>query len=308
MSASLTPETFTAWDDPTAIVRLGHLEFVARTLVEGGMHGQHASPLKGTSVQFAEHRPYSPGDEVRHIDWRASGKTGRYFVKEFEEETNLRTYLIVDSSGSMGYGERTATKFEYARVLAAALGYLLTMQRDAVGLITFDHELRDRFEPSAHPKSFQQILSMLSGRTPGQETSLSKLFLNLLPTLKRRSLLILISDFFDSLESLKSVLQQVRKQQHDLLLIQVIAPEEEEFPFEKPTLFQDLEGTGRRVLVDPHRLRRVYLEQFQTFQQGLREGAANAGCDLIQLKTTDSFQETIGMHLRNRQRRTKWPT
>jgi len=269
-------------------------------LVEGAMTGQHQSPFKGSSVEFVEHRQYSQGDEIRHIDWRAYGKTGRYYIKEFEEETNLQAYLIVDASGSMAYGESTATKFEYARVLAGSLGYLLTTQRDAVGLVTFDNQIRDRLEPSTHPKGFQQIASLLTERTPGKETGMGPMFHRLIPTLRRRSLVILISDLFDDPATLQTTLQQFRRHRHDVVLIQVVAPEEVEFPFDKPTQFRNLELPEDRILVDPHRLRKLYLEQFQAFQQQLRDIAARNSYDLLQVTTAEPFQLVLGRYLTSR--------
>ena len=141
-------------DDPTALAQFGRLEVVARLVVDGYIMGLHKSPFKGASVEFVEHRQYYPGDEIRHIDWRAFGKTGKYYIKEFEDETNLRCYLVVDASGSMAYGSSTISKFDYARQLASALGYLLLRQRDAVGLLTFDDNIRDRVEPRPILKTF----------------------------------------------------------------------------------------------------------------------------------------------------------
>ena len=154
-------------NDPTALAKFGKLEVVARLVVEGYMVGQHKSPFKGTSVEFTEHRQYCPGDEIRHIDWRAFGKTGKYYIKEFEDETNLRCYLLVDGSGSMSYGDSTISKFEYGRHLAAALGYLLLSQRDAVGVITFDTQPRNHIEPSANAQTFQRVTSALKDYEPG---------------------------------------------------------------------------------------------------------------------------------------------
>ncbi|SFH87345.1 DUF58 domain-containing protein [Planctomicrobium piriforme] len=291
--------------DPTALARFGQLEVVARLIVEGYMIGQHQSPFKGSSVEFVEHRQYTPGDEIRHIDWRAFGKTGRYYIKEFEEETNLQAYLVVDASGSMAYGNSTATKYEYARVLAASLGYLLTTQRDAVGLVTFDDKIGDRFEPSTNPKRFRQLATALQERRPGGETGMSSLFEKLIPSLRRRSLVIVISDFFDDLQPLQTALQQFRRNKHEVVLLQVIAPEEADFPFEKPTQFRNLENDGQRLLVDPHRLRKVYLQQFQAFQQQLKDISAGCGCDLVQVTTSDPFQLALGHYLDWRKRRGK---
>ncbi|MCA9070898.1 MAG: DUF58 domain-containing protein, partial [Planctomycetaceae bacterium] len=176
--------------DPTALAKFGKLDVVAKLVVEGFMMGQHKSPFKGSSIEFVEHRQYYPGDEIRHIDWRAYGKTGKYYIKEFEDETNLRCYLLVDASGSMGFGESTLTKFDYARYLAASLGYLLLGQRDATGLITFDNKIRDRFDPSANAQNFQRITDLLERRKPGRETSLAHVFERILPMIKRRSWLV----------------------------------------------------------------------------------------------------------------------
>ena len=160
--------------DPTALARFGRLELIARLVVEGVMSGLHKSPFKGFSVEFAEHRQYGPGDEIRHIDWRAFGKTDRYYVKEYEEETNLKAYLVVDSSGSMGYAGRTVSKFEHARRLAAALAYLMISQRDAVGLVTFDSRLRSMIPPRSAPSHFSVVCQALERTQPGGETPLSR--------------------------------------------------------------------------------------------------------------------------------------
>ncbi len=290
-------------DDPTALARFGRLDVVARLLVEGYMVGQHKSPFKGSSVEFVEHRQYYPGDEIRHIDWRAFGKTGKYYIKEFEEETNLRCYLLVDGSGSMAYGQSTLSKFDYARYLAAALGYLLVAQRDAVGMLTFDTQVRERIDPSTSPMNFERITKSLTNWKPGQETSLASVFEQMIPILKHRSLLILISDFFDRLEPLTQALKQFRHARHEVVLLQVIAPEEEEFPFNRPTQFRSLEKDRHRVLVDPHRLRTTYLEQFQDFQQRLTGICGNAGVDYLKLTTDEPYQTALGHYLDSRSRR-----
>jgi uncharacterized protein (DUF58 family) len=290
-------------EDPTALAKYAGLDVAARLIVEGYMIGQHKSPFKGSSVEFVEHRQYYPGDEIRHIDWRAYGKTGKYFVKEFEEETNLRAYLIVDGSGSMGYGESTVSKFVYARYLAAALGYLLLSQRDAVGLVTFDTEVRERIEPTVSPHNFQRLTGVLQNWETGEETSLAGVFTGLIPTLKRRSLVVVISDFFDKIGPLTQALKAFQHDRHEAVLFQVVAPEEQDFPFNRPTLFRSLERTDHRILVDPHRLRSAYLEQFQRFQRELADVCSNAGVDLVQLTTTMPYAKSLGAYLDARSRR-----
>lgn len=287
-------------DDPTALAKFGNLEFVARLVVEGYMIGQHQSPFKGSSVEFVEHRQYTAGDEIRHIDWRAFGKTGKYYVKEYEEETNLRAYLLVDGSGSMGYGASTLRKFDYARAVAASLGYLLVSQRDAVGLITFDTEIRERIDPSTNRMTFQRIAAALDAMQPGQETSLAQVFAQIAPSLKRRSLLIIISDFFDNLEHLGQALKQFRHANHEVLMLQIVAPEEEDFPFNKPTMFRSLELDSHRVLVDPHRLRTMYLQQYQDFISELTQICGHNHIDYIKLLTTEPYYKALGAYLASR--------
>ncbi len=289
-------------NDPTALARFGNLEMVARLVVEGYVMGQHKSPYKGTSIEFVEHRQYYPGDEIRHIDWRAYGKTGRYYIKEYEDETNLRCYLIVDASGSMGYGDSTISKAHYARQLAAALSYLLFTQRDAVGLYTFDTAIRDYLEPSTNPQTFQRIAAALQEREPGRETGLAKVFEQLVPRLKRRSLVVILSDFFDRIEPLTTALKMFRHNRHEVILFQIVAPEEETFPFSKPTQFRSLETPGYHKLVDPHRLRQIYLEQYQAFCEQLSKRSIAVGVDHHKLLTSQPYHVGLGAYLDSRAR------
>jgi uncharacterized protein (DUF58 family) len=289
--------------DPTELSKFGNLEVVARLVVEGYMLGQHKSPFKGASVEFVEHRQYYPGDEIRHIDWRAYGKTGKYYIKEYEDETNLRCYLLVDGSGSMGYGESTISKFDYARYLTTSLGYLLLQQRDASGLITFDTKVRDRVEPSSNPKRFQQLAKTLDRFRPGKETSLASVFEQLLPTIKRRSLIVICSDCFDKIGPLATVLKGFRHARHEVILFHIVAPEEEDFPFSRPTQFRSLELADHRLLVDPHQLRAVYLKQYNEFCADLAKRCGSIGVDYQKLVTSDPYHKALGTFLNSRSRR-----
>ena len=289
-------------DDPTALAKFGRLAVVAKLLVEGCIIGQHKSPFKGASVEFVEHRKYYPGDEIRHIDWRAYGKTGRYYIKEFEYETNLRCYLFVDCSGSMAYADSTLSKFDYARQLAAALGYLLLAQQDAVGLVAFDTQVRERIEPGTNPQKFQQLISALEKCQPGAETSLGEVISQTLPTIPRRSLILVISDCFDKVEALTAALKRMRHARHEVILLQVVAPEEETFPFRNPTQFRSLEKNGHRMLVDPHRLRKIYVEQYQQFCADLQKQCAGMGIDRLKMTTAEPYQKSLGAFLAARSR------
>lgn len=287
-------------DDPSQLARFGKLELIARQLVEGLMMGRHRSPFKGSSVEFVEHREYYPGDEIRHIDWRAYGKTGRYYIKEFEDETNLRAHLLVDVSGSMGYSGSTLSKFEYARILTAALSWLLLSQRDSVGLITFDSQVREQLKSSSNRDAYRQIIHILEQAKPGKDTSLAAIIESTLSTIKRRSLLLLISDCFDSLEALQAALQRCRHAKHEVIIFRIAAPEEIDFPFERPTQFHNLEDVDHRLLVDPVRLRKEYLQQYEEFSTGLEKLCGTMGISYTVLKTTDSIQAVVGSWLAQR--------
>ena len=287
-------------ENPVELVQCGRLELVARELVEGLMMGRHRSPFKGASVEFVEHRKYYPGDETRHIDWRAYGKTGRYYIREFEDETNLRAYLLVDASTSMAYAGQTISKLAWARLMAASLAWLLLSQRDSVGLITFDSGIREQLKPSSHRDTYHHITKILEATEPGGETGIGRMVRAVLPELPRRSLLILISDCLDSFVELREALQRCRHARHEVLLFRVAAPEEEEFPFESPTQFHSLEQPDQRLLVDPLRLRREYRRQYREFMQQLARECSLLGIEYRRFLTRDSLQASLGGWLSER--------
>lgn len=290
--------------DPTELRKYGGLTLIARQVVEGFLTGVHRSPFKGFSVEFAEHRQYSPGDEIRHIDWRAFGKTDRYFVKEYEEETNLKAYLIVDSSGSMGYrgNKKSPSKFEHAQHVAASLAYLMLHQMDAVGLATMDTKVRALIPPKASPKHLLRVLKTLETTQPGGETSLSPLLHELAGHhLKRRGLVIILSDFFDSLADLVRSLRHLRHRGHEVLLLHVLAPEELTFPFKRLTQFRSLEKGEHKVMVDANRLREDYLSAFEKFRTELRQQTGQMHIDYHLLRTDEPVDRALGIYLNRRQ-------
>jgi len=293
-----TPLTTT---DPTALAQMGGLEVVARALVEGYLIGRHRSPFKGTSVEFVEHRQYTHGDELRHIDWRAYAKTGEYYVKQFEEETNLRAYLLLDASGSMGYAASTLSKLNYAKTLAAILAYLLIQQRDACGLFTFSDCILDRRDPATAPSTFPEIVRLLEERQPGSEGRLSTVLGDVLPTLKRRSLMFLFTDGFDDTQHLIQQLRQYRIAGHDLTLFQIVAPEEEDFPFRRPTRFRSLEQPQLERPVEPLRMRQIYLERYQEHCRVLQRECQASGIDYVKWQTTQPYHLVLGEYLARRQ-------
>lgn len=289
--------------DPTSLAKYGRLTMIARAIVEGFLSGLHKSPYKGFSVEFAEHRQYYPGDEIRHIDWRAFGKTDRYYIKEYEEETNLRAHLLVDASGSMGYRGRGPSKFEYAQYIAASLAYLMLHQRDAVGLATHDTRVRELIPARANAKHLLRLIHTLEKTHPGGETSMAPLWHGLAAQVHRRGMIVILSDCFDRLEPLLYALRHFRHQRHEVLLFHILAPEELEFPFRKWTQFRSLESAGQRLLVDPNRLRQEYLKNFQAFCRELREEVGRMGIDYHLMRTDEPVERALGIYLTKRHSR-----
>jgi uncharacterized protein (DUF58 family) len=289
--------------DPTSLAKYGRLVMVARSLVEGFLSGVHKSPYKGYSVEFAEHRQYYPGDEIRHIDWRAFGKTDRYYIKEYEEETNLRAHLLVDASGSMSYHGQGPSKFQYVQYVAASLAYLMLHQRDAVGLMTHDTRIRHIMTPKANSKHLIHLLHALDQTKPGGETALAPIWHDVAGQIRRRGLIVILSDCFDEIGSLTRALRHLRHQKHEILLFHVLAPEEMEFPFKKWTQFRNLEVARDRMLVDPLRLRKEYLDNFNKFRDELQTQARNMNVDYHLLRTDQPAEQALGLYLTARKGR-----
>jgi uncharacterized protein (DUF58 family) len=286
--------------DPTTLAKFGRLSLIARTIVTGFLSGVHKSPYKGFSVEFAEHRQYYPGDEIRHIDWRAYGKTDRYYIKEHEEETNLRAHLFVDASGSMAYREKAISKFQYAQYLAASLAYLMLHQRDAVGLAVHDHELRTLLPPRSTSKQLMQILHTLEKTSPGGETRLAEVWDRLASQLPARGMIAIFSDCFDKLPHLIHALRHLRHRRHEVLLFHIVAPEEIEFPFGRRSQFRNLELATDLRLVDPAAVRASYVKNFESFRQSLRLHASNLKIDYHLMRTDDPVDRALGAYLMKR--------
>lgn len=289
--------------DPTSLAKYGHLTLIARNLVEGFLTGVHKSPFKGSSIEFAEHRQYYPGDEIRHIDWRAAAKTDRYYVKEYEEETNLKAYLLVDASGSMAYKGKSPAKFQFAQYVAASLAYLMLHQRDAVGLVLHDTRIRKLIKPRAHSKHLLYILRALEQAAPSGETALAPLWHQTAEQLTRRSMIVILSDCFGNTAELLRALQHLRHRRHEVLLFHILAPEEIEFPFKKWTQFRSLEQRTDLRLVDPLQLRREYLANFSRFLDDLREACGKTLVDYHLLRTDQPVERALGLYLSRRHRK-----
>jgi len=250
--------------DPAILAKLNNLFFRARTVVEGVMSGLHSSPYVGFSVEFYEHREYSPGDDIRHIDWKAYGKFDRYYIKEHEEETNLQCQILLDCSASMGYRSDGVSKFEYGCYLAASLAYLLLRQQDAVGLVAFSDDVRLTYPPRSHLGHIRELTEKLEELAPSGHTAIGTVLPKVLGGMKKRGVIVVISDLFDSPEGMVTALKQMRYKPNDVVVFHVLDPHELEFPFKGLTVFRDMEDE-RRTLADPLALREEYLRQMQGF-------------------------------------------
>ncbi|MBI3879331.1 MAG: DUF58 domain-containing protein [Verrucomicrobia bacterium] len=286
---------------PADLQKISNLQVVARLVVEGYFSGLHKSPHKGFSVEFAQHRQYVHGDEIRRLDWKVFGKTDRYYIREFEEETNLRSTILLDLSGSMSYaGEGRASKHDYALRLTAALAYLMLQQRDSVGLVTFDRALRRIIPPRSGVPHLRLLLDELQGAQPGGETSLAKVFHDLVPRIHRRGLLIIISDCFGDVSELVSALAHFRYAKHEVLIFQVVDKDELEFPFRQFTRFESLETEGAFRQLDAAQIRAAYLENLATFQKQLADGCARHRIDFVQMTTDRPFADALAQYLTRR--------
>ena len=289
--------------DPAALARLGRVNLVARGVVEGFITGLHKSPYHGFSVEFAEHREYSPGDELRHIDWTAWGRTDRYFVKLFEDETNVRCYLLLDCSASMGYRSGGITKLEYGCMTAACLAYLMIRQQDSVGLAAFAERL-ERFVPprgaSAHLSVIMQVLEELRA---GRRTDMAKTFHDLASNMTRRSLVIIISDLLDEEREVIKALHHFRHKKHEVILFHVLDHAERDFPFRNLTDFVDME-TGERMQIDPRFVRDEYLRQMDEFAGRYKAECSEGGMDYVPVDTSTPFDIMLSSYLARRGRMT----
>jgi uncharacterized protein (DUF58 family) len=275
--------------DPAVVARLGTLELRARTIVEGFLSGLHRSPFKGFSVEFAEYRQYIPGDDLSTIDWKVYARSDRHYVKKFEEETNLDCHILFDVSGSMGYGSRGITKFEYGQCLAASLAYLMNRQRDAVGLTAFDDGIVGMLPASARPGHLRAMLVTLERLKVGQRTNVAKPMQQLVASLSKRGMVVLISDLLDDPDRVIRGLRHFQFRGTDVVVFHVLDPHELEFPFERATRFEDME-TGDEVMAVPAVVRAHYVEAMQALIDRYKRELGGSGIDYHLLTTADPLE------------------
>src|SRR5687767_9246949 len=283
--------------DPRTLARVSSLDLRARLIVEGLMTGMHRSPYQGISVEFAQHRQYVQGDDIRHIDWKVYGKTDKIYLKQYLEETNLHLICIVDASESMGYGsvgdkDAIWTKYDHATAIAASMSYMAIQQQDSVGLAIFDNELKRYFKPSNSPAQWKIITHELLLQPRLKKTNTGRILDQLAEKLTHRSLIVILSDFFDDLEGIKKGLRHMRYKKHEVMAFHVLDPMEIEFPFEDITLFKGMEELGE-LLTEPRALREGYLQQLNLATEQLKKMCRGMHIDFVRMNTGESLDVTL---------------
>ena len=286
---------------PEIISRLNNLSLKARFVVEGFIVGLHRSPYHGFSVEFSEHRAYGIGDEIRYIDWKLWGKTDRYFIKQFEEETNLKCYLLFDQSLSMNFQSGKISKLEYARLLAASLGYLMLKQQDAVGLILFDDQIRVNIPARSKRSHLNVILSQMENISSGPETHIAPVLHQTAEVLKKRGLIILISDLFDSPEEVLSGLQHFRYKGHEVVVFHILDPQELKLDFFQRTRFRDMES-GEEMITEPWHIQVDYQRNMEAFCNNYKVKCRQNNIDYVRLTTDESIDLALSEYLLKRKR------
>lgn len=286
--------------DPKDISRLANHQVLARRVVEGFCSGLHRSPHKGFSIEFKQHRAYTRGDEIRRLDWKVFAKSDRFYIREYEEETNLRCHLLLDSSGSMGYGEdqeESPSKLAYGSRLAACFAYLALRQTDSVGLTTFDAKIRSMVPPRGGASHNRQIIDLLAKSKAGEDTDLGGVFHEIAPRLKKRGLVIIISDCFGDIPSILKGLAHFNHAKHDVVIFQIWHRDELDFPFRSWTRFDCLEQHGLRHTVDPMHLKEAYLKNLKEYRDSLVQGCHKHRVQLFPMTTDQPYAEGLASFL-----------
>jgi len=284
--------------DPRTLAKLQGLTLRARRIVEGFVAGLHRSPYRGFSVEFAEHREYVPGDDIRHLDWKVFGRTDKFYLKQYEDETNLICYLVLDVSESMSYRgpDSALSKLEYAQCIAAALAWLVLQHQDAVGLITFDRQIRDYVPPSNSPSRLNELLAVMEQTPSANKTAVGTTFQQLAQKLTKRGVVLVISDLFDEAKSVLNGLRHLRHRQHDLAVLQILDPAELSLPFDRPTLFRGLEGMPA-LTTQPRAIRTAYQSELDSFLKQIKRGCLDNSIDYRLVSTDQSFDVALSAFL-----------
>jgi uncharacterized protein (DUF58 family) len=299
MSTVTVPSAPTSLLHPAALARIGSMELVARQVMDGYVQGMHRSPHVGFALDFAQHRQYVPGDDIKRVDWRVYAKADRYFIKQYEVSTNLRAHILLDASGSMAYqGAADAlSKFRYAQFVAACLSYLVLHQQDSAGLVTFDGRVREFIPPRGAPAHLMRLLSALDATRPGGEGAIAPLLHDVAERIPRRGMVILVSDLFDRAADLAHALHHLRHRRHEVLLMQVVANDELTFPFRTWSEFENLERSSQRLRLDPAMMRATYLENFRRHQAAIKDVCGKLNVSHVVLNTSAAFDVALMNYL-----------
>lgn len=287
--------------DPEKLARIGNLQLLARSVVEGYISGLHRSPFRGFSVEFAEYREYLPGDDLKHFDWKVYARTDRKYIKQYEEETNMTCTLLLDASGSMAYGSGELSKFGYGCFLVAALSYLMVHQRDRVGLVVFDNDLRERIPPRSSPAHLKYILDRLEGMQPSGRTGVAGVLHAIADSTRRRGLIVVISDLIDDQTEVINAFQHFRHDRHEVLVFNLLDTAELELPFDGLIEFRDME-TGQRLQARPDVLREEYKDKIGQFIDRYRRDCTRSGIDYQLVNTQTPFELMLAEYLAKRQK------
>jgi uncharacterized protein (DUF58 family) len=278
--------------DSKVVSRLAAVPLFARRPMQGNVSGRHPSPHRGSSVEFAEYRKYVPGDDLRRLDWRAYGRTDRFYVKEFEADTNLRCCVVLDTSGSMGFGSTGVSKIEYARRIAAALGYLALQQGDAVGLACVANGLIRNVLPKRNPAHLISVFDLLEQAKPQGETQLVPVLHELAETIRKRALVVIISDLFVEPELLRGCFQHLRFRRHDVAIFHLLDPQEIDFNFRRPMRFIDMEG-GPAIFADPNEIADRYLRALADYQTALKQHVLESSVDYHRVMLNEDYEKVL---------------
>jgi uncharacterized protein (DUF58 family) len=287
--------------DPDGLSRVGNMELVARQVVEGFLTGRHRSPYHGFSVEYLDHRAYTPGDEISSLDWKILARTDKYYVKLFEDETNLRATILLDCSHSMAFQSGKLSKLEYGCYLTAALSHLMLHQNDAVGLVLFDQDVREYLPPRARPTQFRRTLELLDATPTRGDTDVGTILHEIAERIHRRGLVIVISDLIDDVPKVASGLQHFRHNGHEVIVLHIMDDAELTFPYERLTRFKDMEGAGR-VVANPKSLRTRYLARLNTWLDELKSACFERNVSYNLANTTQPYDAFLAAYLEKRAR------
>ena len=291
-----------AYSDPDTIAQIADLTLRSRRLAEGGISGQHKSPFHGFNIEFAAYRDYTPGDDLRRLDWRVFARSDRHYIKQYEEESNVRVTFVVDASASMNYkGARASlSKFDYAATLVVALTMLLTRQQDPVGMVLFDEQAGTILPPVATQSQVTVVANLLEACTPARQTDLGGLLRTLTDRIRRRGLLVIVSDLFTDLDAVYDGLNRLRFLGHEVLMLQILDRDELDLPFDGPTVFRDIEG-DEELYAEPGSFRKAYQGAMTDFLGTIKRECGNRGYDHVRFCTDEPLGASLGLFLRSRE-------